>query len=133
MKFLNAIAIIVLLTLSFTAHSQQDEKIQKTPEERAKRELKAIQKECNLSNEQSVKVEQILVTTQNKLAIVKASKPAQRGDRLKEMKTIGEEQNTEMAKILSPEQYTKYQALIEKQKEKIRNRMMERQAGGMAE
>ena len=133
MKFLNAIAIIVLLTLSFTAHSQQDEKIQKTPEERAKRELKAIQKECNLSNEQSVKVEQILVTTQNKLAIVKASKPAQRGDRLKEMKTIGEDQNTEMAKVLSPEQYTKYQALIEKQKEKIRNRMMERQAENMAE
>ena len=125
MKFLNAIAMILMLTISFTAHSLQDEKTQKTPEEKAKRELKAIQKECNLSNEQSVKVEQILLTAQNKLAIVKASKPAQRGYRLKEMKTIGEEQNTEMAKVLSPEQYTKYQALIEKQKEKIINRMME--------
>ncbi len=133
MKFLNAIAMILLLTLSFTVQSQQDEKIQKTPEERAKRELKAIQKECNLSNEQSVKVEQILLTTQKKLAIVKASKPVQRGDRLKEMKTISDDQNTEMAKILSPEQYTKYQALIEKQKEKIRNRMKERQAEGIAD
>ena len=33
----------------------------------------------------------------------------------------------QISKILNPEQYVKYQALVEKQKEKIRNRLIERQ------
>ncbi|MFZ4740895.1 MAG: hypothetical protein ACOYLE_06995 [Bacteroidales bacterium] len=128
MRVLKTMTVVVLLIINFSATAQQTEKIGKTPEERAKRQLKAINKECSLNNEQRVKVEQILLNTQTKIATLKSTKPTQKGEKIKELKTINDNQTAEIAKILSPEQYVKYQALVEKQKEKIRNRMMEKQS-----
>ena len=129
MRVLKTVTVIALLIVNFSAIAQQTEKYGKTPEERAKRQLKAINKECSLNNEQSVKVEQILLNTQTKLATLKSTKPTQKGEKIKELKVINDNQAAEIAKILSPEQYIKYQALVEKQKEKIRNRMMEKRDG----
>ena len=116
MRVLKTVTVIALLIVNFSAIAQQTEKYGKTPEERAKRQLKAINKECSLNNEQSVKVEQILLNTQTKLATLKSTKPTQKGEKIKELKVINDNQAAEIAKILSPEQYIKYQALVEKQK-----------------
>ena len=128
MRILKTITVIALLIVNFSAIAQQAEKYGKTPEERAKRQLKGINKECNLNNEQSAKVEQILLNTQTKLANLKSTKPTQKGDKIKEFKAIIDKQNDEVAKILSPEQNIKYQALLEKQKEKILNKVKEKQS-----
>jgi hypothetical protein len=126
MKLLKSIAIIAMLFASISAMAQQIEKTEKSPEEKAKRYLKAINKECSLSTEQNVKVEQILLDTQNRLTTLKASKTSQKGEKLKSIKEINDNQTTAMKKVLNPEQFIKYQALVEKQKEKIRNKMIEK-------
>ena len=128
MRVLKTVTIIALLIVNFSAIAQQAEKYGKTPEERAKRQLKAINKECSLNNEQSVKVEQILLNTQTKLATLKSTKPTQKGGKIKEFRAIIDKQSDEIAKILNPEQYVKYQALVEKQKEKILNKVKEKQS-----
>ncbi|NVN93673.1 MAG: hypothetical protein HXX18_00175 [Bacteroidetes bacterium] len=127
MRLLKALTVIALLIVNFSAFAQQTEKNGKTPEEKAKQHLKAINKECSLTNDQSIKVEQVLLNTQTKLEALKSSKPTQKGEKIKELKAINDNQTTEISKILNPEQYVKYQALVEKQKEKIRNRLIERQ------
>lgn len=126
MKLLKSIAIIAMLFAGISAMAQQIEKTEKSPEEKAKRYLKAINKECSLSTEQNVKVEQILLDTQNRLTTLKASKTSQKGEKLKSIKEINDNQTTAMKKVLNPEQFIKYQALVEKQKEKIRNKMIEK-------
>ena len=127
MRLLKTLTVIALLIVNFSVFAQQVEKYDKTPEEKAKQHLKAINKECSLTNDQSIKVEQVLLNTQTKLEALKSSKPTQKGEKIKELKAISDNQTVEISKILSPEQYVKYQALVEKQKEKIRNRLIERQ------
>jgi hypothetical protein len=127
MNTIKLTAVLCLLMTFTSAFSQsQTERVKKTPEERVKMQLNAINRECNLSNEQSVKVEKILSNSQQELQALKDKKPAQRGDRLIEAKTIADKQNEEIKKVLTAEQFTKYTALMDKQKEKLRERMMER-------
>ncbi|MFZ4399728.1 MAG: hypothetical protein ACOYO1_06820 [Bacteroidales bacterium] len=128
MKILKTLIILAFIAVNFSTIAQQTDKIQKTPEERVKRQLKAINKECSLSDEQSVKVEGILLNSQNKLAELKMSKPTQKGEKLKQIKEINDNQTDEIAKVLNSEQLIKYKDLVEKQKEKIRNKMIEKRA-----
>ncbi|MCX6232392.1 MAG: hypothetical protein NTZ33_12710 [Bacteroidetes bacterium] len=127
MKTIKLATILCLLMSAISVFSQPEtERVRKTPEEKLKMQLNAINKECNLSNEQSVKVEKILSNSQQELQALRDKKPAQRGERLIEAKTIADKQNEEIKKVLTAEQFTKYTALLEKQKEKMRERMMER-------
>jgi hypothetical protein len=122
---------LVLCFLSAVMHcfaQSQPEKSVRTPEERLKMQLNAINKECILNKEQSVKIEQILSHSQQQIQALREKKPAHRGDRLMEAKAIADKQNEEVKKVLTPEQFIKYTALIEKQKEKLREKIKERKA-----
>jgi len=125
-----AVVLCFLLSGMHSFAQPQPEKVRRSPEEKLKMQLNAINRECNLNKEQSVKVEQILLQSQQELQALREKKHAQRGDRLIEAKAIADKQNDEVKKVLTTEQFTKYTALIEKQKEKLRERMKERQGGG---
>lgn len=126
MKISKSLMVIVLLLVSFTAFSQQNIKLEQNIEERAKRQLKAIDKECNLNDDQRIKVEKILLNSKIKLTTLIADKSIQKVEKLKELKSINDNQTAEIEKVLSPEQIIKYQVLVERQKEKVRNRIIEK-------
>ncbi len=122
MRTLKIVGIIAILLFNFQLKAQDQDKIKKTPEEKAKNQTKAINKVCNLTDEQFPKVEKIILTSNLKLNELKSSKPTQRGQKIKEFQAIKENQDAEMKQILSPEQFVKYQKLLNEQIEKIRER-----------
>jgi hypothetical protein len=122
MRTLKIVGIIAILLFNFQLKAQDQEKIKKTPEEKAKNQTKAINKVCNLTDEQFPKVEKIILNSNLKLNELKSSKPTQRGQKIKEFQAIKENQDAEMKQILSPEQFVKYQKLLNEQLEKIRER-----------
>jgi hypothetical protein len=122
MRTLKIVGIIAILLFNFQLKAQDQEKIKKTPEEKAKNQTKAINKVCNLTDEQFPKVEKIILNSNLKLNELKSSKPTQRGQKIKEFQAIKENQDAEMKQILSPEQFVKYQKLLNEQIEKIRER-----------
>jgi len=126
-----AVVLCILCSVMHSFAQTEPERARRTPEEKVKMQLNAINRECNLNKEQSAKVEQILTDSQKELQALREKKPAQRGDRLIEAKAIADKQSDEVKKVLTPEQFTKYTALIEKQKEKLRERMKERRGETM--
>ena len=122
MRTLKIVGIIAILLFNFQLKAQDQDKIKKTPEEKAKNQTKAINKVCNLTDEQFPKVEKIILTSNFKLNELKSNKPTQRGEKIKEFQAIKENQDAEMKQILSPEQFVKYQKLLNEQIEKIRER-----------
>ncbi len=122
MRTLKIVGIIAILLFNFQLKAQDQDKIKKTPEEKAKNQTKAINKVCNLTDEQFPKVEKIILTSNLKLNELKSNKPTQRGEKIKEFQAIKENQDAEMKQILSSEQFMKYQKLLNEQIEKIRER-----------
>lgn len=126
MRTLKILGMITLVFFSYLSEAQIGEKSIKTPEERAKNQTKAITKVCSLSDEQQIKVEQLILNSIIKLDEIRSAKPTQRGEKMKDLQAIKEKQNTEIKQILTPEQFVKYQELVEKQKEKLQDRRMEK-------
>jgi len=125
MKTLKFIGIFAFILIANQLKAQDFENQTKSSEERAANQTKAIAKFCNLTTDQQLKVEKILLNTNNQLKELKMKKPTQRAEKLKEIQAIKESQNSEIKQILSAEQYQKYMELLEKQKEKLRERRME--------
>jgi len=124
MKLVKLIAPMLILFIAFNTFAQ--EQTRKTPEERAKNQTKAIDKECQLTPEQKTKVEQIILSAINQTKEVR-QKDIPRRDKMIEIKKINEDRDLQMKSTLTPDQYAKYQALVEKMKAKTKERMQARQ------
>lgn len=125
MKTLKFIGLILILFISNFTFAQQEMQNTKTPEERAKNQTKILTKACNLTQDQQLNVEKVLLVSIVKLKELRSTKPTKRGDKFAEIQVIKDNQNTEIKKIISEEQYQKYLETIEKQKEKIKENRLE--------
>lgn len=120
MKTLKFIGLILFLFISNFTFSQQEVQNTKTPEERAKNQTKILTKACNLTEDQQLNVEKVLLNSIEKLKVLRSTKPTKRGEKLAEIQAVKDNQNAEIKKLLSDEQYQKYLEILEKQKEKIK-------------
>ena len=94
----------------------------RTPQERTENQLKGITKACNLTKEQTPKVEKILLNSNTKMDELRTAKPTEKGGRMEKMKAIGEEQDTQLKAVLTAEQYQKYLDMKAARKEKMKER-----------
>ena len=87
-------------------------------EQKRAEKLKSMQTELNLSDDQVAKIKTL---QDNKMAARKANEPQMKADRkakMEEMKQKKDQWNNEMKKILTPEQYAKWQ---QKQNDRMNN------------
>lgn len=124
MKKIVFTSVIAYFIINFQLFAQDYNRNRLTPEERIQKQVEAINKACSLTKEQQISIEQIITDSNKKLIDLRNTKPTQRGDKLNKFQEIRDNQDAEIKKILSPEQYKKYQDLNEKQKEKLRERRM---------
>ena len=120
MKRIKIALMLTLMMFGLQVFSQNNQT--RTPQERTQNQLKGINKACNLTKEQTPKVEKILLNTNTKIDELKSVKPTYKGERLDKMKAINEEQEAQLKSVLTVEQYQKYLDMKEARKEKIKER-----------
>jgi hypothetical protein len=111
---------LIMGTIVGTAQNWQNA----TPEEMAKRQTDQIKEKCGLDKAQEKKVYDLQLESSKKMA--KMREEMQGGDRdsmRDKMAKMREDQNKEMKKILTAEQYVKYEKYLEE-------RRAARQGGG---
>lgn len=131
MKTFKLSVFVLILLISNVIFAQQEMQNSKTPEERAKNQTKILTKACNLTEDQQLSVEKVLLNTILKLKELRSVKPTKRGERLAEIQAVKENQDAEIKKILSEDQYKKYLEVVEKQKERIKENRLENRREAM--
>ena len=123
MKKIGFLVIAILLgTMVSRAQNWQNS----TPEERAKQQTEQIKEKCGLNKDQEKKVYDLNLETGKKMAKMREEMQGGGGpsDEMREKMTkIRDEQNKEMKKILTADQYVKYEKYLEE-------RRAARQGGG---
>jgi protein CpxP len=108
---------LMLLFISGIAMAQQSQN--KTPEERAESQTQKLTKELSLTSDQSTKIKASLLQ-QGQQADAIRTKYANATDKKpmhQEIKTLHESKDAEIKKVLTADQYTKYQTIISEQHE----------------
>ena len=105
--------MIVSLTTSLSAQ------IMRSAEEK----LNELTKELNLSEEQQISIKSILQKSQEKLSSLKEKSTSNRRAKLMELKEIMEDTNDQIRKVLNEDQLEKFDELVEKRKNEIRNKI----------
>jgi len=124
MRTIKLTLLLSFILFSIQIFSQNNQP--KTPQERTENQLKRMTRTCNLTKEQTSKVEKILLNTNTKMEEIRAMKPTYKGERLEKMKAVNEEQDTQLKAVLTAEQYQIYIDAKEVQKEKAKERMQNR-------
>ncbi len=88
----------------------QEARQRATPEERANRQTKMMANALGLSADQEAKVQALNLKRLTQIDALRESKEAQENVDRNKAKTIRDNWNTELKSILTPEQYTKYEA-----------------------
>ena len=104
---------LIMGTLVGTAQNWQNS----TPEEMAKRQTDQIKEKCGLDKAQEKKVYDLQLESSKKMA--KMRDEMQSGDRdamRDKMAKMREDQNKEMKKILTADQYVKYEKYLEERR-----------------
>jgi biopolymer transport protein ExbD len=116
MKKIGFLMVAILLgTMASIAQNWQNS----TPEEMAKRQTDQIKEKCALNNDQEKKVYDLNLETSKKMAKMREEMQGGGGpsDEMREKMTkIREEQNKEMKKILTADQYVKYEKYLEERR-----------------
>ena len=120
MKRIKITLLLSLMIFGMQVFSQNNQT--RTPQERTENQLKGINKACNLTKEQTPKVEKILLNSNIKMDELRTVKPAYKGERVEKMKAIGEEQDTQLKTVLTADQYLKYLDMKAARKEKMKER-----------
>ena len=113
---------LIMGTLIGTAQNWQNS----TPEEMAKRQTDQIKEKCGLDKDQEKKVYDLNLTSGKEMAKMRSEMQGGGGpsDAMREkMSKMRDDQNKEMKKILSADQYVKYEKYLEE-------RRAARQGGG---
>ena len=113
------VTLVILLMAGPLANAQNTES--KTPEERARFQTEWMNRKLGLNETQQNQVETINLKYAQKNEPVLKSKE-RRITKLKKLKSIQGEKDAELKTVLSPEQYEKYQVLVEEMKEKVKER-----------
>ncbi|MCB9178843.1 MAG: hypothetical protein H6590_05420 [Flavobacteriales bacterium] len=114
MKKLMMIAVLAGMTMA----AQAQDKVKKSPEERAKARTEQLTKELGLSPEQAAKVEAINLKYADKGAEMRKEREAERAEARKEGKEMRDAHDAEMKAVLTHDQYVKWTAKKEEMKEK---------------
>ena len=111
------IIVMLLLITGFAvcANAQDTAKVKRTPQERAERMGKMMQKKLNLTADQSTKINAILIDRATKEAALKGQKGT-RGEKAKVMADA----DAKIDAILTPDQQKLYAAIKESAKERGR-------------
>ena len=120
MKTIKLTLMLSFIFFSMQIFSQNNQA--KTPQERTDNQLKAMTKNCNLTKEQTPKVEQILLNSNTKREELRGTKPTQKGEIVEKLKAISEEEDAQLKAVLTSAQYQKYVEMKEKQKERMKER-----------
>lgn len=138
------IVLVLLLAISFVGFSQEKKEMQKerlTNEQRAELESKKMKLDLDLNDKQTAEVKKLLLEQQNKGDEVRKTmkakkesgvKPSQ--DEIFKMKNELLDRQIafkgEMKKLLTPEQYAKWEATREAKKDKMKEHFKQRKEGG---
>jgi hypothetical protein len=130
--FLALLWLVSITTWAQEKRERRTEGERLTKEEKIDIQVKRMTKDLDL-NEKQVKDVRALVTAEAnkreaKKAQLKAEKKAKREALQSEMKEAQATHSAEMKKILSPEQYAKWEKLREDRQEKMKERMTERRS-----
>ena len=114
MKKLMMIAVLAGMTVA----AQAQDKVKKSPEERAKARTEHMTKELGLSPEQASKLEAINLKYADKGAELRKEREAERAEARREGKELRDAHEAEMKAVLTPDQFAKWMAKREEMKEK---------------
>jgi hypothetical protein len=87
-----------------------------TPEDMAKRQTDQIKEKCGLDKDQEKKVYDLSLKTSKEMAKMREQQGGDRDAMREKMTKMRDEQNKEMKKILSAEQYKKYEQYLEERR-----------------
>ncbi len=138
------IVLVLLLAMSFVGFSQEKKEMKKerlTNEQRAELESKKMKLELDLNDKQTAEVKRLLLEQQNKGDEVRKMMKAKKESGVKPtQEEIFKMKNDlldrqiafkgDMKKLLTPEQYEKWEAKREAKKEKMKDHFKERKGDG---
>ena len=136
MRKLVLMAFIVVGITTFAQEKKEERKEKFTSEQRVDFQVKKITKELNLNDNQVNQVKALIAKEVEKREAKKAEMKSKRAEQTKpskeekearrnEMKANQEAMKAEMKKILTSEQYTKWELKQEERKEKMIERLKE--------
>ncbi len=113
------LTVAVSLLVATLVKAQGDEK--RTPEERAKFQTEWMSRKLDLNETQLSQVEAInLKYAQKNEPVLKSNE--RKVAKLKKLKSIQNEKDSELKSVLSADQYKTYQELVDEMKEKVKER-----------
>ena len=118
-----ATSALVLLVSTLGARAQSLDKLKNTtPEQRATLQTALMAEKLGLTPEQKAKVADLnLVYAKKMQPVIESGRPLMA---MREARQIGEEKETALKKVLSPEQFQKFLAGKEEMREKFEQRIM---------
>lgn len=99
------------------------------PEERAEAQTSRLTKALSLTAEQQTQVKAILLARDQKAASLRGTKPAVKGEKMRQAKAIKDETDAEMKKVLSEAQFQQYTQRQDENMEKMREKRKQRRGG----
>lgn len=115
------IMLVALVLISAVTFAQKGRGHHQDPKERATKSADRMKKELLLSDDQYGKVKTLNEKYSERYAAVRKDTSLTRGRTMNRMKSIRSEQETELKKILTPDQATKWDALKAKRQEERKN------------
>ena len=111
--------LLILGLFAVNSYAQTNDKVKKTPEQKAEKIAKKMQEKLSLSDAQYKSVYELTLSTVNQRASLKSmDKEARRT----EMKKLMETQETQLRGILSSDQWTKWESLKSEHKNKHKDK-----------
>ena len=113
----------MVLSLATNAMSQDSSKARpkRSPEELTKMQTQQLKRKLSLTAEQEPKVSAAILDYSTKLVAARDSKGGKM-KKMQELKQLSDAKDQSMKQILTEQQYTDYQKLMEAQKEKLKER-----------
>ncbi|MDJ1505986.1 hypothetical protein [Xanthocytophaga agilis] len=121
------VILSALMGVMFIGLSMAQERMPRTPEQRAEMQTKRLTKEITLTADQQTQVKNILLSRAVKVDSVRADQTMDKAQRMQQLKAIKDAGDANMQKVLSPEQYKRYLDLQEEQMDKVQQRRQSRQ------
>ena len=119
MKKLGLLFMIVVLGTTISMAQNRSGQGNYDPEETAKKQTEALKKELDLNKDQETKVYDLNLKAANKIDGYRKEMQSGGGDRdamRAKFRKMRDEQNKEMKKILTDEQYKKYEKYLEERR-----------------
>ena len=125
MKRLGLLLVVVLLGTTITMAQNRGGQRNMDPEDMAKSQTEELKEKLGLDEDQEKKVYDLNLKSANKMVAMREEMRGGNGDRdamREKMMDLREEQNKDMKKILTDDQYKKYEKYVEERRNNMRNR-----------